>query len=300
MAWTANVSMLAMLATRPELAAPPRPGRLEEALSSRLFLGISPRLAALPAVDPPPSLAPWEILHVARRHARGAVRATWFPAAGAARGAVLLAPPWHARGRAYFHRRGRIEALRAAGYHSLTVDLPNFGGSGPPAGYFDRDLGAAADALERRCPGLPLHFWGVSSGGYWGHPLLAAEARFAGAMFEDVSPHLLEWAWRLAPRGRPCYLLFRMLFRRGYRFLDARRQAAASRAARTAYAAGGADPGIPAADSVELARRAGGELVLVPGAGHLEAIKRAGPAVLDLALATFAAAGGIANRRSRR
>ena len=234
-----------------------------------------------------------------RRSGNGVLKGTWFPAPGTPRGAVLLVAPWQRWGRAYFHRRGRLEALRAAGYHSLTVDLPNFGGSGPPAGYFDRDLSDAAAYLDLRCPAQTLHLWGVSSGGYWAHPLLSRTNRFAGAFFEDVSPHLLEWAWRSAPWGRPCYLAFRLLFPRGYRFLDARRHAAATRAVATAYVAGRLDAAISLADSRELARRAGAELLLVPDAGHLQAFKRAPEATLELALSTFAAAArsGTGGRR---
>ena len=45
-------------------------------------------------------------------------------AAGEARGAVLLVSPWVPQGQAYFHRRGRIEALRAAGCGQiLAVDV---------------------------------------------------------------------------------------------------------------------------------------------------------------------------------
>lgn len=291
------------MAPKKSATAPTRPPRWEEALSCRLFLAISPRVAqrATSPSRPPASLAPWEVVDIPRRLGRGVLRGTWFPAAGTARGAVLLAPPWQKWGRGYFHRRGRLEALRAAGYHSLTVDLPNFGGSGPVAGYFDRDLGDAAAYLDLRCASLPLHLWGVSSGGYWAHPLLARTRRFSGACFEDVSPHLLEWAWRSAPWGRPFYLVFRTLFRRGYRFLDARRQAGATGAARTAYVAGALDPGIPSSHSRELARRAGGELLLVADAAHLEAIKRARQSTLDLALSTFAAAArGRAEQRPRR
>lgn len=228
----------------------------------------------------------------------GHLAGTWLPAPEPARGAVLLAPPWQKWGRAYFHRRGRLEALRRAGYHSLTVDLPNFGGSGPPAGYFDRDLADAGEYLARRAPGLPLHFWGVSSGGYWAHPWLARESRFSGSFFEDVSPHLLEWAWRVAPWGRPAYLAFRWLFRRGYRFLDARRHAAALGVA-AAYLNGGADRGIPVSASRSLAGRSRSTLHLVPQAGHLEAIKIAPQTVADLALATFARASA-ARAQTRR
>jgi len=252
-----------------------------------LFLSVSPRLAGAVSADPPQRLEPWQRVRIPRSYGTGTLAATWFPAAGPARGAVLLAPPWQRWGRAYFHRRGRLQALRDAGYHSLTVDLPGFGGSGPPAGFYDRDLADAAAYLDRCCPGLPLHLWGVSSGAYWSHPLLAATGRFSGAMFEDVSPHLLEWAWRTAPWGRPLYLFFRTAFRRAYRFLDARHHAPALRLARATYVAGGADEGIPLNASRALADLSRSRLEVVDGARHLESIKLARSRVLELALSTF-------------
>ena len=271
--------------SQPATAA--RPPAWEEALASRLFRLLAPRTGTRADRRPTSELRPWQIVDIPRTEAPGSLDGTWFPAAGEPRGAVLLLPPWQRRGRAYFHRRGRLQALRAAGYHSLTVDLPNFGANAPPAGFYDREITAAISFLERRCPGLPLHFWGVSSGGYWGHAALAGRSGFAGAMFEDVSPHLLEWAWRVAPWGRPFYLLFRTAFRRSYRFLDARRHAADLRVRRAAYVAGGADFGIPTEASRELAGAQGRDLLLVPGAGHLEAIKRARERVIELALETF-------------
>lgn len=282
------------------MPAAPRPPAWEEALSRRLFLCVSPRLTGTASPRPPKLLEPWQTVRIPRSNGRGWLSATWFPTAGSAKGAVLLAPPWQRWGRAYFHRRGRLQALRDAGYHSLTVDLPGFGESGPPAGFYDRDLADAAAYLDLRCPKLPLHLWGVSSGGYWSHPFLAATDRFSGAMFEDVSPHLLEWAWRTAPWGRPLYLFFQATFRRAYRFLDARNHAPALRLARLTYVAGGADVGIPVDSSRELADRSGSQVRIVPEAGHLEAIKRARSIVLDLALSTFSEAARSQPASSRR
>ena len=74
--------------------------------------------------------------------------------------------------------------------------------------FFDRDLEDAFSAFAGRAGGLPLHFWGVSNGGYWGHALLS-RVEVAGAMFEDVPRHLIEWSGRMAPWGRPCYAFFR-------------------------------------------------------------------------------------------
>src|SRR5262249_57142801 len=100
---------------------------------------------------------------------------------------------------------------------------------------------------------LPLHVWGVSSGGFWAHLVLSATNGVAGAMFEDVSPHLLEWSWRVVPGWRPGYLFLRCAFPRVYRFLDLRRHAPALRVAAPAYLSGSADPGVRPADTRALA-----------------------------------------------
>jgi pimeloyl-ACP methyl ester carboxylesterase len=183
-----------------------------------------------------------------------------------------------------------VQALRDAGYHALALDLPGFGGSGPPAGYFDRDVEDGVNCLRRRAPGLPLHIWGVSSGGYWAHLFLSRSGGVAGAFFEDVSAHLFDWSWRTAPWGAPAYLFFRFAFRATHRFLDIRRHAAALRVGAAAYVSGDRDPGIRAEETEELARLAGGRSLIVPGAGHLAAIRAAHREVVALALDTFRSA----------
>ena len=294
----------------------PRPRR--ERLSFFLFKALAPRLARILSPDPPQRLRPWETVTVERparalgsggpgqRRTLRPLEGTWYPLpkGGAPRGAVLLLHPWFQWGRAYFHRRGRIEALRRAGYAVLTVDLPGFGGSGEAAGYYDRDAEDALHGLHRRAgDGVPLHVWGVSSGGYWLHPALvrwnggegppsrpAGAPPVLGAMFEDVAIHLLEWSWRTAPWGRPFYRLFRALFRTSYRFLDLRRHAPRMGLASVAYVSGETDPGVRPEDSRELAERAGGRVWIVSGAGHLESIKKDGKGVRALALEVFAEA----------
>lgn len=274
-----------------------RPSALYERVSFAWFSTFAPRLPRIEQPEPPAHLQPFERLTIEPPGRAGRLSATWFPAGegpaaggGSARGAVLLLPPWMQWGRSYFHRRGRIPALRRAGYHVLTVDFPGFGESGPRSGFYDRDVESALDHLAARAPGLPLHLWGVSAGGYWSHMALSRRDGVAGAMFEDVSPHLLEWAGRAQPLLRPAHFLFRSLFPKTFRYFDLRRHAPALRVARAAYAAGGRDPGIPAEQTRELARRAGAELLIVPEAGHLEAIKVAEEEVVALARQTFAAA----------
>ena len=265
---------------------PPRPTRWEERAAYFLLVALGPRLSRVERPETPAALAPFERLTIPRRGRPGSLDATWYPAASA-RGAVLLLHPWVAWGQAYFYRRGRLQALREAGYHSLTVDLGGFGASAPPAGLYDRDVDDALAALAARAAGLPLHVWGVSSGGFWTMTLLSRRNGIAGAMFEDVTPHLIGWSRRTAPRFAPCYNLFERLLPRAYRFLDLRRHAPHLAVAAAAFVSGGVDPGIVPADTEELARLAGGECRVIAGAPHLGAIKRAPQEVTELALATF-------------
>src|SRR6185369_7901501 len=99
--------------------------------------------------------------------------------------------------------------------------------------------------------------------------------------------HLFEWSWRMAPLGRPGYLFFRTFLGSAYRFLDARRHAAAMALRAVTYVSGERDPGVRPEDTQALAEAAGGRWRIVPGADHLGAIKVAGEEVLALALDTF-------------
>jgi len=269
------------------MSIPLRPSPLEERLANRLFLLLSPGLPCTAQPAPLSALAPFEEVSVPRSHGPGILTATWYPAEGPPRGAVLLLPPWVPWGRAYFHHRGRIAVLRAAGYHALALDLGGFGGSGAATGFFDRDVEDGLAYLRRRARSLPLHVWGVSAGGSWAHPVLSRVESVSGAVFEDVAPHLFGWSWRMAPWGRPGYLFFRSVFRQAYRYLDACRHAPALRVQAVSYIGGELDPGVLPSETEELARLAGGRSLIVPRAGHLGAIKVAREAVLELALDTF-------------
>jgi pimeloyl-ACP methyl ester carboxylesterase len=282
-----------------ESAVPPRPPAWEERWANRLFLFLSPHLPRTPQLDPPAELAPWRSVLVPRLEGGGSLAATWYEAGGAGppRGAVLLLHPWVVWGKAYFHLRGRIEALRAAGYHALALDFSGFGASPPPDGFFDGDVASGLAFLRQRVASLPLHVWGVSSGGYWAHLALSRTGEVAGAMFEDVPNHLVEWSWRMEPRQRPGHLCIRAFFPRAYRFLDLRRHAPALRAAAVAYVSGAEDPGARPQDTRELAERAGGRHLVVAGAKHLGAIKQWRDEVIALALDTFSRAEERAARQ---
>lgn len=277
-------------------APPPRPSRREEALSRRLFFALGPRLPRVEQPAPPDGLAPFEAMAVPRGGGRpGVLAATWYPARREPRGAVLFLHPWMEWGKAYFHRRGRLEAVREAGFHALAIDLAGFGGSGARVSFPDRDAEDGLAALAARCPDLPRFVWGVSSGGYWSHPALSAAARTGApavraAFYEDVAAHLIDWSWRTTPAGRPAFGFFRLVFPRSARFLDLRRHAPHLGVAATAYVSGALDRGVPPSDTADLARLGGGRSLVVPGAGHLASIRRAGDEVIALALATFARA----------
>ena len=268
-------------------STPARPSARVERSAMRYFLALSPHLPPIEQPEPPERLAPFERLAVPRRHGTGTLSATWFPASGRARGGVLLLHPWLVWGKAYFHLRGRVEALRAAGYHVLALDFPGFGESDPPGGFFDRDVEAGIEALLQRVGDLPLHIWGISAGGYWAHPFLSRTDVVTGAMFEDVSPHLFEWSWREAPLYRPGYVLFRLCLPSAYRFLDVRLHAAAMSLGAVAYVSGECDRGVRPEDTRALAAHAGGRCHIVPAAGHLAAIKIATEELAALALDTF-------------
>ncbi len=269
---------------------PIRPAPWKERFASRLFFALGPRMPRLVQADPPNGLKPWEPVTV-ERPAGGPLQGTWYPAIPEpVRGAVLLMHPWVEWGKSYFHRRGRVQALRMAGYHVLAVDLGGFGDSRRVPGFLDRDVEAALAALRQRAGDLPLHLWGVSSGAYWSHFVLARlvpGTGVAGAMFEDVSPHLLQWSWRMAPLGRPFYLFFEHVLRSSYRYLDLRRQAPFLKLGAVSYVSGAEDRGVLPKETRELAGAAGGRALIVPGAGHLESIKVANAEVIALALDTF-------------
>jgi len=186
--------------------------------------------------------------------------------------------------------------LHEAGYHALTLDLP--GVSNVAArGFLDRDVEAGLDFLAAKAPGLPLHVWGVSAGGYWAHPVLARTRLVAGAMFEDVAPHLLEWSRRVAPQQWPAYLVFEHVLRTAYRYLDMRRHAEAFSVRAITYVSGAQDEGVRPPDTQELASHANARVQIIEGARHLESIKLANQEILALALETFAQAEATHQKR---
>src|SRR4029077_3319334 len=112
-------------------------------------------------------------------------------------------------------------------------------------------------------------------------------AGVSGAMFEDVSSHLITWSWRRLPLKRPLYVFFLIFFRRAFRYLDLQSHAPFLRAKAVAYSGGEKDPGVLADETRELARLASGRSLIVPGADHLAAVKIANEELIGLAIETF-------------
>lgn len=273
---------------------PPRPSARRERLASLLFRSLAPRLPRPRPVALP--ITPYEQWEIPRPFAPTPLAGTFFPAGPDARGAVLLAHPWIQWGRAYFFRQGRLEALHDTGYHCLVFDFGGLGESGPASPTFpDRDVEAALAALRRRVGDLPLYLWGVSAGGCWSHALLSRSDAVEGALFEDVSIHLLEWSKRKQPRGWPFYLVLQHLFPDAYRFLDQRRHAPALRPGSIAYVGGERDGAVLAEETRDLAERAGARCLIVERAGHLGSIRADYEGVVAMALETFRKARGPAS-----
>lgn len=287
------------LATFPAstLDLPERPAAWLEHAGRRLLLALAPRLGTSRETPPPPAFSPFAPVEIPRSSDPGTLRGWFFPAnatsdVDGARGAVLLCHPWLPFGQGYFYRRGRIPALRRAGYHVMTFDFGGFGpeeGRAPvPRGYYDRDVDDALAELARRAGDLPLHLWGVSAGGYWSHLALSRrQTPIHGAVFEHVTDHMIEWSKRMAPLGLPCYLFYQHVLRPAYRYLDATVHAAHLQARAVAYVGGDRDRGAPAESLHLMAHRARASRLVVQDADHLDAIRRDGRGVIDLALKTF-------------
>lgn len=269
---------------------PNRPSPGLEGFAQWLLSALAPELPPLVPASPNPRLRPFEGVLIERQRGGGGgyLSAFWFPATGAARGAVLMVHPWLHWGQGFLHRRGRIETLRQHGYHVLTFDLSGFGHSAPQTSRFhDLDVEDALLYLKQRAGGLPCHLWGVSAGGAWSHTVLSRMDGVSGAVFEDVPQSLLQWSRRMSPRGRPFYWFFQHVLPGAYRFLDQRYHAPFLKLLRVAYIGCEQDEGAPIEETRRLAKLAEGRCLSVPEVGHLGALVGARQEVFDLILETF-------------
>lgn len=228
--------------------------------------------------DAPPAEWGAQPFGVVRREG-GVLAALHFPAPSA-RGVVLFGHPGIPPAKGYFHRSDRIPFVRGLGLAAATFDHGGFGESDDPAGLFHREWGDMLAWARRRYPGLPVHVWGVSLGGYFAHHALAEDAEgIATAVFEQVTPDLLLYGGSAALTAGGALAALLMP--------DARRwEAALTHAPRLAvervlYVSGGVDDKVPPADVARLAEAAGpfARHHVVPDAGHIEAWKQGGDAL---------------------
>ena len=226
--------------------------------------------------DPPPpewGAQPFGI----PRAAGGVLAALLFPHPSP-RGVVLFGHPGVAAAKGWFHRNDRVPFVRGLGFAAVTFDHGGFGESDPANRLFHAEWADVLAWARRRFPGLPLHAWGVSMGGYFAHHALAApgEAGVSSAVFEHVAPDLFRY--RGAAVANLGGGVARLALPAARAWFPAEAQALHVKAEHVLYVSGDADEGIPPEDARRLARAAGplARHHVVPGAAHLEAWRKGG------------------------
>ena len=254
--------------------APPSPR--EERILGAVFHRAFMRGIEHAPQDPAP--AEW------RAHPFGIVRASGgmlaalhFPVAKP-RGVVVFGHPGIAPGKGYFHRSDRIPFVRELGFAAMSFDHGGFGESDDPTGLFHREWADVLRWARRRHPGLPIHVWGVSLGGYFAHHALAEDEHgVASAIFEEVSPDLLSYPDSGLALGRA---FASALMPSARRWTAAETHAPHMAVEHVLYVHGDADRGVPPAHAERLVHAAGpfARHHVVKGAAHLESWKVGGDA----------------------
>lgn len=260
------------------MAAPPVPSPREERLIGELLDCAYLRALRHAPQDPPP--AEWGAEPFAIVRPRGGVLAALHFPVARPRGLVLFGHPGIPAAKGYFHRSDRIPFARSLGFAAMTFDHGGFGESDDPTALYHEEWAAVLAWARRRHPGVPLHVWGVSVGGYFAHHALAAdEAGVASAVFEQVAPNLLRYGDNAALKAAGAVAGLAAPALR--RWLPAEAHAPRMAAEHVLYVSGDADHGIPLADATRLAEAAGpfARHHVVEGAGHLEAWKKGGDPV---------------------
>lgn len=265
--------------------APPPPSPREERALLKLIGRTYLRSMGGAAQDPPPAewdAQPFGIV----RAAGGMLAALHFPRPSP-RGLVLFGHPGIPPAKGYFHRNDRIPFVRELGFAAVTFDHGGFGESDAPTGLLHREWADVLAWARRRFPGLPLHVWGVSIGGYFAHHALARDEGVASAIFEQVTPNLLRYA--SDGRMRAAELLGRALAPSAVRWFAAESHAPHVRADHLLYISGTRDHGITNGEAERLSRAAGPFALhrAVEGARHLEAWKQGDARLREAVAATL-------------
>jgi alpha-beta hydrolase superfamily lysophospholipase len=119
------------------------------------------------------------------------------PAAGPARGAVVLAHPMGTAAKGFFLKRGHAELLLARGYAVLAFDFNGFGESANGSFDYPADVAAAGRWMKARRPELKVGVLGVSFGAAWAVAALAEPGHdFDAAVLECPFTTLEEYWYR--------------------------------------------------------------------------------------------------------
>ena len=213
-----------------------RPSALEERLASAALLrDVPPHGAGWSSRTRRAGWSPSSRSRSSGPVGSGVLTATWYPAAGrsAKRAAwSCCCTPGSPGGSPI--STGAVGSRRCA--PPATPPWPSISRASAAAARAPASWTATSRTPWSTCAGGPRvgrsTSGGSARGGYWAHPVLSRVDGVSGAMFEDVSSHLIKWSWRRLPLKRPLYVFFLVFFRRAFRYLDLRRHAPALRVKR--------------------------------------------------------------------
>lgn len=120
-------------------------------------------------------------LNVARR----------LPVSRPFKGVVILCHPFLKYGMHYFFRNGYDAWLSSSGYVVLAFNFKGFGSSSLGGIAFHDDVSSMVDWARAVYPGLPVHLYGLSFGGYHGlHALGAGRLNLSSVVADSVPPRI--------------------------------------------------------------------------------------------------------------
>lgn len=256
---------------------PPPSPRQERILGGLLRASFTRGFHGAPQDPPPPE---WGAQPFAIRRASGGILAALLFPHERPRGVVLFGHPGIPPAKGYFHRGDRIPFVRGLGLAAVTFDHGGFGESDPSERLHHAEWEDVLAWARRRFPGLPLHVWGVSLGGYFAHHALAApeEKGVASAIFEQVAPDLLTYRGPWWKPWRAADAAVRALAPGARAWMPAEAHALHVKADDILYLNGERDEGVPPEDARRIVRAAPpvARHHVVPDAAHLEAWKKGG------------------------
>ncbi len=112
----------------------------------------------------------------------------------AAKGVILLCHPFLKYGMDYFFKNNLHLWLADAGYHVVAFNFKGFGRSTLGGASFMDDVISAGLCAKKAYPGLALHLYGFSFGGYHAiHAMARPFPLFSSAIFDSVPPTIASY-----------------------------------------------------------------------------------------------------------